>query len=71
MITDEAQEYKVPSTKISHAVKALQPDFHVASTGTPVENRLLDVWNIARRVSTILRQPAKEFSDFLAQSLAC
>ena len=24
-----------------------------------------------RRVSTILRQPAKEFSDFLAQSLAC
>ena len=26
---------------------------------------------IRRRVSTILRQPAKEFSDFLAQSLAC
>ncbi len=46
VITDEAQEYKVPSTKISHALKSLAPRFRVACTGTPVETRLLDVWNI-------------------------
>jgi SNF2 family DNA or RNA helicase len=46
LVTDEAQEYKVPNTKISPAIKALKPDFHIASTGTPVENRLLDLWNI-------------------------
>ena len=52
VVTDEAQEYKVPNTKaLSHAVKALQPDFHIASTGTPVENP-------ASRPSKPLRYPA-------------
>lgn len=46
VVTDEAQEYKTPSTKISHALKSLAPRFRVACTGTPVETRLLDVWNI-------------------------
>ncbi len=46
VITDEAQEYKTPNSKISYAIKALQPDFRIACTGTPVENRLLDMWNL-------------------------
>src|SRR5262249_15793813 len=46
LITDEAQEYKTPSTKISHAIKALDPQMRLACTGTPVENRLLDLWNL-------------------------
>lgn len=46
IVTDEAQEYKTPNTKISHALKSLAPRFRVACTGTPVETRLLDVWNL-------------------------
>jgi hypothetical protein len=46
VVTDEAQEYKTPNTKISHALKSLAPRFRIACTGTPVETRLLDVWNI-------------------------
>jgi hypothetical protein len=46
VVTDEAQEHKTPSTKISHALKSLSPRFRIACTGTPVETRLLDVWNI-------------------------
>lgn len=46
VITDEAQEYKTPNTKISHALKSMDPRFRVACTGTPVETRLLDVWNL-------------------------
>lgn len=46
VITDEAQEHKTPNTKISHALKSLMPRFRVSCTGTPVETRLLDVWNI-------------------------
>ena len=46
IITDEAQEYKTPNTKISHALKSLSPGFRVACTGTPVETRLFDIWNI-------------------------
>src|SRR3990172_5445856 len=46
VVTDEAQEYKTPNTKVSHALKSLSPRFRIACTGTPVETRLLDVWNI-------------------------
>lgn len=46
VVTDEAQEYKTPNTKVSHALKSLDPRFRIACTGTPVETRLLDVWNI-------------------------
>ena len=35
------------------------------------EQIIKHIGRFGRRVSTILRQPAKEFSDFLAQSLAC
>ncbi|WP_109485402.1 SNF2-related protein [Occallatibacter savannae] len=46
VVTDEAQEFKTPSTKVSHALKALNSRFRIASTGTPVETRLFDVWNL-------------------------
>jgi hypothetical protein len=46
VVTDEAQEYKTPSTKVSHAMKALNSRFRIASTGTPVETRLFDIWNL-------------------------
>lgn len=46
VVTDEAQEYKTSNTKVSHALKALVPHFRIACTGTPVETRLLDVWNL-------------------------
>jgi hypothetical protein len=47
IVTDEAQEYKTPSTKIAHVLKSLYPRLlRIACTGTPVETRLLDVWNL-------------------------
>ncbi len=46
VVTDEAQEYKTTNTKISHALKSLDPRFRIACTGTPVETRLGDIWNI-------------------------
>lgn len=46
VVTDEAQEYKTASTKVSHALKALNTNFRIACTGTPVETRLFDIWNI-------------------------
>lgn len=63
VVTDEAHEYKTPNSKISHAMKALQPDFRIACTGTPVENRLLDMWNIFDTVQPGLLGSAKDFSQ--------
>jgi SNF2 family DNA or RNA helicase len=62
VVTDEAQEYKTPNSKISHAIKALKPDFRIACTGTPVENRLLDMWNLFDAVQPGLLGSAKEFA---------
>ncbi|MCX7046837.1 MAG: DEAD/DEAH box helicase [Candidatus Sumerlaeota bacterium] len=44
---DEAQMIKNPATGIARAVKAIQARFRLALTGTPIENRLTDLWSIA------------------------
>lgn len=63
IIADEAQEFKVPNSKVSHAMKALKSDFQIACTGTPVENRLLDLWNVCDTVQPGLLSSAKDFTD--------
>jgi hypothetical protein len=61
VVSDEAQEFKTPNSRISHAIKKLQPPFRIACTGTPVENRLLDLWNIFDAVQPGLLGSAQEF----------
>ncbi len=63
VVSDEAQEFKVPSTKLSHAMKAIEADLHIACTGTPVENRLLDLWNLCDVLQRGLLGSAKDFVD--------
>ena len=63
LITDEAQEFKNPQARISHALKALHPDFRIASTGTPVENRLLDIWNLFDALQPSLLGSARDFKQ--------
>ena len=46
VVLDEAQNIKNPSTKQSQAARALAADFRIALTGTPVENRLSELWSI-------------------------
>lgn len=45
-VIDEAQYIKNHNTKAAHAVKKISASFHVALTGTPVENRLSELWSI-------------------------
>ena len=44
---DEAQNIKNPTAKQTQAIRSLKGDFRVALTGTPVENRLGDLWSIS------------------------
>ncbi|MBC7316894.1 MAG: ATP-dependent helicase, partial [Chloroflexi bacterium] len=46
IVLDEAQNIKNPLTKQARAVRLLKGDFRVALTGTPVENRLSELWSI-------------------------
>ena len=45
-VLDEAQAIKNPSAQQTKAVKLLKADTRIALTGTPVENRLSDLWSI-------------------------
>jgi SNF2 family DNA or RNA helicase len=46
IVIDEAQNIKNPSAEQTKAILKLQADRRLALTGTPVENRLLDLWSI-------------------------
>ncbi len=46
VVLDEAQNIKNPQAKQSQAVRELKAGFRIALTGTPVENRLLELWSI-------------------------
>ncbi len=46
VILDEAQFIKNPSAQVTQSVKQLKADQRLALTGTPLENRLLDLWSI-------------------------
>jgi superfamily II DNA or RNA helicase len=45
-ILDEAQNIKNSETRQARAARALQADARIALTGTPVENRLTELWSI-------------------------
>ncbi|WP_029230699.1 DEAD/DEAH box helicase [Butyrivibrio sp. VCB2006] len=45
-IIDEAQFIKNPTTQVAKAVKSLNASFKIALTGTPIENRLSELWSI-------------------------
>ncbi|MDP2659166.1 MAG: DEAD/DEAH box helicase, partial [Dehalococcoidia bacterium] len=46
LVLDEAQNIKNPSARQTQAVRSLKVDRRVALTGTPVENRLSELWSI-------------------------
>ncbi|WP_446336855.1 SNF2-related protein [Coleofasciculus sp. G1-WW12-02] len=46
VVLDEAQNIKNPGAKQSQAVRKLPTEFRIALTGTPVENRLSELWSI-------------------------
>jgi len=46
VILDEAQNIKNPHAKQTRAVRSLEAANHIALTGTPVENRLSELWSI-------------------------
>lgn len=46
VVLDEAQYIKNPMAQVTRAVKCLDADVRLALTGTPIENRLAELWSI-------------------------
>ena len=64
VVLDEAQAIKNPDARQTRTVKRLNARARVALTGTPVENRLGDLWSIFDFVNPGLLGSAKEFTRF-------
>mgnify|MGYP006279475367 CR=1 FL=1 len=47
-VLDEAQQIKNPDAKVTQACCAIRAECRLALTGTPIENRLLDLWTLFR-----------------------
>ena len=62
VVLDEAQAIKNPAARQTRAVKALRATGRIALTGTPVENRLGDLWSLFDFLNPGLLGGAQEFS---------
>jgi SNF2 family DNA or RNA helicase len=64
-VLDEAQAIKNPAAKQTQTVKRLRADTRIALTGTPIENRLGDLWSIFDFINPGLLGSSKQFSTFV------
>jgi SNF2 family DNA or RNA helicase len=65
LILDEAQCIKNPLAKVSQACYSLDGKFRLAITGTPIENKLLDIWSIFNFLMPGLMGSMQEFEAAL------
>jgi non-specific serine/threonine protein kinase len=65
VVIDEAQAIKNPDAKQTRITKKLRAEAKFALTGTPVENRIGDLWSIFDFINPGLLGSAKEFSTFV------
>ena len=69
VVLDEAQAIKNPAARQTKAVKQLNAASRIALTGTPVENRLTDLWSLFDFLCPGLLGSATRFKGF-AKSLS-
>jgi non-specific serine/threonine protein kinase len=65
VVLDEAQAIKNPAARQTRAAKQLDAHARLALTGTPVENRIGDLWSIFDFINPGLLGAGKEFSSFV------
>jgi SNF2 family DNA or RNA helicase len=70
VVLDEAQNIKNPDSQVAAAAFRLRADWRVALTGTPVENRLEELWSQFHYVNRGLLGGRKDFRDRYAEPIA-
>jgi SNF2 family DNA or RNA helicase len=66
VVFDEAQQIKNPSSKGARAARSLQSRARVAMTGTPIENRLSELWAILDLTNPGLLGSERRFNERFA-----
>src|SRR5699024_11269251 len=70
LVLDEAQQVKNPRTAAARAARRIRARHRIAVTGTPVENRLGELWAIMDVVNTGLLSSRNRFRGAMAQTLS-
>jgi len=68
VLVDEAQSIKNPSAKQTQAIKALSSRIRFILTGTPIENRILDLWSLFDFVAPGLLGSSQTFANYAKKS---
>ena len=66
LVLDEAQAVKNAATKAAVAARSIPVQHRIAVTGTPVENRLADLWSLMEFANPRLLGTPKQFKDRFA-----
>ncbi|WP_442784894.1 DEAD/DEAH box helicase [Cupriavidus sp. SS-3] len=69
VVADEAQAFKNAVTRRAQAMFALPSDFRMALTGTPVENRLAELWSVMRFCNPGLLGSLARFNEHFANPI--
>ena len=69
VVVDEAQAIKNSATKQATAIRSLPAAARIAVTGTPVENRLADLWSILEFTNPGMLGPASAFKKRYAEPI--
>ena len=66
VVFDEAQQIKNPGSKGAQAARSLEARARVAMTGTPIENRLAELWSVIDVTNPGLLGTQRSFSERFA-----
>lgn len=69
-VLDEAQNVKNPESATSRAVRRLDAGLRLALSGTPVENRLNELWSLMTFANPGLLGPASDFDERFERPIA-
>lgn len=69
-VLDEAQQIKNPDAKVTQACCAIKAECRLALTGTPIENRLLDLWTLFRFLMPGLLGARRRFENAIESESA-
>ncbi|MBJ6766131.1 DEAD/DEAH box helicase [Myxococcaceae bacterium JPH2] len=70
VVLDEAQAIKNPDSQVARAAFGLEAGFRIALSGTPIENRLEELWSLMHFTNRGLLGGRKEFDDRWARPVA-
>ncbi|HXU02164.1 MAG TPA: DEAD/DEAH box helicase [Polyangia bacterium] len=70
VVLDEAQAIKNPDSQTARAAYAVRAGFRLALTGTPIENRLEELWSLMHFANRGLLGGRSDFSEQVARPIA-